>query len=180
MCLRFTAAHMTLNSLSVFRIASAISALCGVVLLFLPIVWMEIGPNGIVYYGPQVPDIYIYGGAITGKDLSFTPILIAMLLQFAFIMIGIFLSVVNCIGEWKRPRAIGATWFQTSLLLFFPYWMSMYVGGVICNSDGAASDLTVHYGSGVVFYILLFVINIFQLFFLHVVTRKRKAKLLPA
>lgn len=141
---------------------------------------MEIGPNGIAYYGPDVPDIYIYGGAITGKDLAFTPILIAMLLQFAFILIGIFLSVVNCFGEWNRARAIGTTWFQTALLLFFPCWMSDYVGGVICNSDGAASDLTIHYGSGVVFFILIFCINILQLFFLHVVMRKRKARLLPA
>lgn len=171
---------MSLNSHSAFRLASAVSSLCGIILLFLPIVWMEIGPNGFAYYGPQVPDIYIYGGAITGKDLAFTPILIAMLLQFAFIMIGIFLSVVNCFGEWNRARAIGITWFQTALLLFFPYWMSMYVNGVICNSDGAASDLIVHYGSGVTFCIVIFSINFLQLFFLHVVMRKRKARLLPA
>ncbi len=178
--MRFTAARMTLTSHTVFRIASGLSAFCGIILLFLPIVWMEIGPLGIAYYGPQVPDIYIYGGAITGKDLSFTPILIGMLLQFAFILIGIFLSVVNCFAEMNRVRAIGITWFQTALLLFFPYWMSVYVSGVICNSDGATSDLTVHYGSGVTICIVLFSINILQLFFLHVIMRKRKARLLPA
>ncbi len=171
---------MQFNSLFIFRITAAISAFCAVVLLFLPIVWMEIGPLGISYYGPDVPDIYIKGAAITGKDLAFEPILLAMLLQFAFILIGIFLSAVNCFGEWKPVRAAGFTWFQTSLLLFFPFWMNGYVSVVICNSDGAASDLTVHYGSGVTFYLLLCVINILQLFLLHVIMRKRKAKLLPA
>lgn len=141
---------------------------------------MEIGPNGIAYYGLQVPDIYIYGCAITGKDMAFTGILVAMLFQFAFIMIGIFLSVVNCFGQWNRARSIGIVWFQTLILMLFPLWMSMYVGGVICNSDGAASDLTIHYGSGIAFYVLIFCLNILQLLFIHVVMRKRKAKLLPA
>ena len=171
---------MPLNSPLIFRITAALSAFCGIVLLFVPIVWMEIGPEGIAYYGPQVPDIYIYGGAITGKDLAFTPILIAMLLQFGFILVGIFLSVVNCFGAENRFRSIGILWFQTSLLLIFPFWMNGYVSGVICNSDGAASDLVVHYGSGVTVYLFIFGINIFQLFFLHVVMRKRKARLLPA
>jgi hypothetical protein len=171
---------MTLSSHSVFRIASAISALCGIILLFLPIVWMEIGPSGIAYYGAQVPDIYIYGAAITGKDLAFTPILILMLIQFAFIMIGIFMSIVNCFGEMHRARAVGTTWFQSALLLIFPYWISSYVSVVICNSDGAASDLILHYGSGVTFCFLIFSMNVLQLILLHFVMRKRKARLLPA
>jgi hypothetical protein len=171
---------MRLNSLSVFRIASGASALLATVLLFAPVVWMKIGPLGIEYYGPQVPDIYIYGGAITGKDLSFTPILIAMLLQFALIMIGIFLSVVNCFGEWSPARAIGFTWIQTLLLIGFPFWMNMYVSGVLGNSDGAASDMTVQYGTGAAVYLLLSGINIFQLLLIHIGMRRRKPQLLPA
>lgn len=171
---------MKLNSISLFRILAAISAFSASILLFLPIVWMEIGPLGIEYYGPDVPDIYIKGAAITGKDLAFTPILIAMLLQFAFIMIGIFISVVNCFGDWNPARAIGTTWFQTALLLFFPFWMNGYISVVICNSDGAAGDLTVHYGSGIPVYMMLAALNLLQLGLIHVGMRKRKSKLLPA
>lgn len=171
---------MQLNSISLFRVLCGASILCATILLFVPIVWMEIGPLGIEYYGPDVPDIYIYGGAITGKDLAFEPILIAMLIQFAFIMIGIFLSIVNCFGPWNPVRTTGTTWLQFALLLISPYWMNMYVSGVIGNSDGAAGDLTVHYGSGITLYILLCGINILQLLLIHVVMRKRKARLLPA
>lgn len=169
---------MPFNSLSLFRITSAASAFCATVLLFMPIVWMEIGPLGFEYYGPDVPDIYIYGGAITGKDLAFTPILIAMLLQFAFVMIGTFLSIVNCFGRWSPARAIGFTWFQLALLLFFPFWMNIYVDGVICNSDGA--DLTVHTQEGVMLYLVLLCLNVFQLLLIHIGMRKRKARMLPA
>lgn len=171
---------MQFNSISLFRLLCGATILCAAILLFVPIVWMEIGPLGKEFYGPDVPDIYIYGGAITGKDMSFTPILIAMLLQFAFILIGIFLSIVNCFGSWNPVRAIGTTWFQFALLLFFPFWINWYVDGVISNSDGAASDLTVHYGGGITLYILLCGINILQLLLIHAVMRKRKAKLLPA
>jgi hypothetical protein len=163
-----------------FRILSAISALCGIIILFLPVVWMEIGPEGIAYYGPDVPDIYIYGGVITGKDLSWMPILVAMLFQFAFILIGIFTSVANCLSMWIPWRAIVVTWFQTGLLILFPFWMTLYTSHVINNSDGAAADLTVHLGSGVTLYVLILATNISQLLLIHVGMRKRKARMLPA
>jgi hypothetical protein len=37
--------------------------------LFSPFIFLKIGPKGYEYYGPDVPDIYILGGFILGKDI---------------------------------------------------------------------------------------------------------------
>ncbi|NBO50680.1 MAG: hypothetical protein EBU80_13395, partial [Chitinophagia bacterium] len=60
-----------LNRLFQSDVAIKISLLLTVLSIFLPFVYMEIGPMGYRYYGPNVPDIYICGGYIFGKDTSF-------------------------------------------------------------------------------------------------------------
>ena len=47
------------------------TAVLALLTLPLPFVWFEIGPLGKLYYGPSVPDIYILGATILGKDKSF-------------------------------------------------------------------------------------------------------------
>jgi hypothetical protein len=49
-----------------YRHILLLSAIVAFVSLFVPFVWLEIGPNGYKLYGPTVPHVYIYGGAITG------------------------------------------------------------------------------------------------------------------
>lgn len=149
------------KSLLFLRICFASSAILAIILLFTPIIWMEIGPLGKAYYGPTVPDIYIYGGAITGKDLNWEPILVAMIFQLVVILIGIFLAITSFqwIGK-NNARALTCHTLNTLLLVLFPLWISMYSGHVINNSDGAAADLTVHYGQGVRVYTALLTLNI--------------------
>lgn len=146
------------------RYIALLNAVLGTVLLFAPITWMQIGPNGFAYYGPDVPDIRVYGAALTGKDLSFAPLMIMMLFQCFWITVGIFLSAL-CFVKWNKPSVvIGTSWFIVALLLLFPMWTSSYNDVIICNSDGAASDLTVHgcwgwyvYGSIVIIQVVIVV-----------------------
>ena|ERR1044072_2211327 len=152
---------MKLHPLRSLRILSALSFFGGVLLLFLPIVWMEIGPMGKAYYGPTVPDIYIYGGYITGKDLQWAPIYGAMIFQRTVILVGIGLAAGALGFTWNSRFLFKfCLWITTFLLALFPVWISAYAGHVINNSDGAAADLTVHYGSGMYVYACLVVLNI--------------------
>lgn len=41
------------------------------------------------------------------------------------------------------------------LLLLFPFWLVAYVNGVVHNSDGAVSDLSIFPHVGIVVYVLL-------------------------
>jgi hypothetical protein len=139
---------MKFRNLTAIRYLYLLNALLGTVLIFSPIVWMEIGPRGIEYYGPTVPDIWVYGGALTGKDLSFEPLLIMMLFQFACIIIGIVLSLV-CFFRWKKRAVAVACCAMIAILLgLFPVWIDGYISVIIGNSDGAAADLTVHWMYG--------------------------------
>ena len=52
-----------------------------------PFVYMKIGPIGIKYYGKDVPDIYILGGYILGKDTSFWGINFAYKFQLFCILL---------------------------------------------------------------------------------------------
>jgi hypothetical protein len=140
--------------------------------LFLPIVWMDIGPLGIEFYGPDVPDIYIYGGIITGKDLAFTPILIAMVLQAAFIISGIITSLFAFRYTPVKNLALSVTIFHSVSLALFPWWIESYKSGVACNSDGA--DLTMHWMSGAYVYLALVIVNICIYFPLVYAIRKSR------
>lgn len=102
-----------------------------------PFVWMKIGPEGYKYYGPDVPDIWILGGYILGKDTRWPPIGLAWKWQLAFILLTAF-----CTWRYLRKPKKLLLWFNLCWLILFPLWLEIYSGGVINNSDGA--DLSVY------------------------------------
>ena len=122
-------------------------------LLPAPFIWLEVGPSGFEWYGPDVPDIYILGGFITGKDLAWKPILDGFIAQFA----GIMLSFLAALLAWRFARypvlAVLLLVFNTALLAVFPKWLYAYTVGVIHNSDNA--DLTVHPHIGLIIYLAI-------------------------
>lgn len=128
--------------------------------LFIPFIWLEIGPGGYKLYGPTVPHIFIYGGLITGKDLSFWGISFAFITQLCAIL---FFSITSFLAQSSRSiqRSFNFLILHTFLLALFPFWLKTYVWGVICNSDGA--DLTIHWQAGIVLYAVLVFLNIFGL-----------------
>lgn len=128
--------------------------------LFTPLVWIEIGPQGHAFYGPEVPDIHILGALILGKSWAFLPIFFVMTLQF-----GMILCFICCAYFASRKAGTGASvrWFvsiQQMLLVLFPFWLMVYVDGVIGNSDHAAADLRVHPHGGLILYVALWILTI--------------------
>ena len=53
----------------------------------------------------------------------------------------------------------GLARIQLVLLALFPFWLGLYVNGVISNSDGAAADLRVYPHIGLLLYVLLLVLT---------------------
>jgi len=49
----------------------ALNSWLAICILFLPISWGHVGEQGYVNYGPDVPDVYILGCYILGKDTQF-------------------------------------------------------------------------------------------------------------
>lgn len=140
-----------------YKILLTFSIALAVVALFVPIVWLQVSRGGYIMYGPTVPHVYIYGGAITGKDISFEGIAFAIQFQRIFILLFILLGLISV--NIKRISSIFRLLFvQLFLLLLFPVWLSLYVNGVICNSDGAG--LTEHYHIGMLIYLILVILNI--------------------
>lgn len=134
-----------------------LSAFLALIALGTPFIWMKIGPGGYAYYGPTVPDIYIFGGFISGKDITFAGISFAIVFQLTFIVY----FITNCLRAARsnsRERIIKLGWINFCLLLLFPSWLQVYVNGVINNSD--AADLTVHYHAGMIIYLALAALNI--------------------
>lgn len=140
------------------RIILLASTFLSLTCLFMPFVWMEIGPLGFKNYGPTIPDVYIYGGTITGKDFSFWGIRFAVGFQLIFMLL---FSALSLIALFVKSKAIVLALLsvQSLLLALFPLWLKAYVNGVECNSDGA--DLTIHYQIGMIFYGILIGLNIF-------------------
>lgn len=131
-----------------------------VLALFTPFIWIKIGPQGIAFYGPDVPDIYILGATILGKDRSFPGIAFAIRFQ---LVLGLGFTLCSGLAVlWSRRRTLvrGLATVQIALLLLFPFWLGLYVNGVIHNSDGAAADLRVYPHIGFLVYILLFMLSI--------------------
>lgn len=126
--------------------------------LALPFIWIRIGPMGKAYYGPAVPDIYILGAIVLGKDLGFLPLAMATVFQLIFGMLFIYcaFAVVQRIRRGKRIMLLVTV--QMILLLLFPLWLGFYTAGVINNSDGAAADLRVYPHIGLVVYAALLVL----------------------
>lgn len=134
-----------------------LSCILALLVLFVPIVWLQVSRGGYEVYGPTVPHVYIYGGGITGKDVSWWGIGFAVNCQRFFI--GIFLLL----GLWglfvsRASNAIVLLILQALLLVLFPFWMLVYIGGVSNNSDGAG--LTPHLHIGMLIYGVLVVLNV--------------------
>jgi len=129
--------------------------------LALPFVWLEIGPMGKEFYGPDVPDIYILGGTILGKNNSFWGINLA----YKFQLFTILFFSISCLGTVcfleKRKLALSFTFINLLLLVLFPLWLYNYVGGVLNNSDGASADIIIHLQIGLIVFLLLFINTLF-------------------
>lgn len=138
----------------------ALSGILAIVCLFVPFVWMEVGPLGHQYYGPTVPDVYIYGGTITGKDMRFWGISFAATFQLVFNLLFIAFSLIAFFLK-EKAAVIVLLFIQSLLLGLFPLWLEGYISGVIGNSDVA--DLTIHYEPGMVFYYSLIGLNVLEL-----------------
>jgi len=134
--------------------------------MVIPFIYMEIGPIGIKYYGKDVPDIYILGGYIIGKDTSFWGINFAY--KFQLLCIAIIIGLTYFYSINKKVSYIVA---NLVLLFCFPFWLKLYIDGVKCNSDGAASDLTVYPMPGLILLGLIFILHI-MLFMNHLKANK--------
>lgn len=137
-----------------------------------PFLWLEIGPKGYEWYGPDVPDIYILGGFITGKDLRWLPILQACIAQAMGILITCASTLLVKRSAPETGMPILFLTINTLLLLVFPFWLSAYTEGVINNSDGA--DLTVHPHIGLGLYAVICGLT-FRLLFLYARSYVRSA-----
>jgi hypothetical protein len=131
-----------------------VAAIC----LFLPFVFMKIGPGGYAYYGPTVPDIYIFGGYIFGKDVSWPGINFAYKFQLSAILFYCIISIIGYKRYQKINFVVSAQLFKSFMLLLFPLWMWIYTSGVRSNSDGA--DLTIYPHLGWVFYFVLLYLQV--------------------
>jgi hypothetical protein len=123
-----------------------------------PFIWLKIGPEGYAYYGPNVPDIYILGATILGKDRSFWGIAVATTVQLIIIIYYILSTYWMAKNIHKKQLVLNYTLINLALLFLFPFWLYVYVGGVICNSDGA--DLSIYPHIGILIYLALLTLNI--------------------
>jgi hypothetical protein len=136
------------------------SAILALLILPLPLVWFEIGPLGKQYYGPDVPDIYLLGATILGKDRSFWGINFAYKFQLIVIVYFILSNLWTIKIIERRNFAFNLTRLNVTLLILFPFWLYMYCSGVLNNSDGAVADIELHPGIGLLCYILILMVTI--------------------
>ena len=136
------------------------SAILALLILPFPLVYFEIGPLGKLYYGPDVPDIYILGATILGKDRSFWGINFAYKFQLIVIVYFILSTLWTIKIIERRNFAFNLTRLNVTLLILFPLWLYMYSSGVFNNSDGAVADIELHPGIGLLFYIVLLFVTI--------------------
>jgi hypothetical protein len=123
-----------------------------IISLFTPFVYMEIGPKGIEYYGKDVPNIYILGGYILGKDTSFWGINFAYKFQLTFILI-----FTALIYKFQKNEKKIFLYFSLTLLICFPFWLELYTSGVKNNSDSA--DLTTYPMPGLLIWAVILILN---------------------
>lgn len=104
--------------------------------LFAPFVWMKVDHGCTATRYAHVPDVWILGGWITGKDMLWPGILHAWIAQTAGIVIvhGLFRAV----RRWRIRPLVAVSMLIPALVMMavFPLWISTYVNGVIHNSDG--------------------------------------------
>lgn len=125
-----------------------------------PFVWMKIGPEGYKYYGPDVPDIWILGAYILGKDTRWWAIGLAWKWQLAFMLITAF-----CSWRYLRKPNKLLLWFNMLWLILFPLWLNIYTGGVKNNSDGA--DLSIYPMPGLLLWAAIIALHAAELWKLH-------------
>lgn len=123
-----------------------------IISLFTPFVNMEFGQKGIEYYGKDVPNIYILGGYILGKDTSFWGINFAYKFQLTFILL-----FVALIYKFQRDQKKIFLYISLTLLICFPFWLEIYTSGVKNNSDSA--DLTTYPMPGLLIWAVILILN---------------------
>ncbi len=128
-----------------------------IIAIFTPVVYMQIGPKGVEYYGKNVPDIYILGGYILGKDTSFWGINFAY--KFQLFAILVYIALIYNFKQRQNPKPL---LFSSLLLILFPFWLEIYVDGVKNNSD--AADLTIYPMPGLIIWAVILVLNLWILF----------------
>ncbi|MGL5890971.1 MAG: hypothetical protein ACRC3B_13875 [Bacteroidia bacterium] len=161
---------MQLDSKAIRYLLIAVGFLA-IACLFSPFIFLKIGPKGYEYYGPDVPDIYILGGFILGKDISFWGISFAWKFQLIFISLFAVLSFL-AVKRLNRNENISRILFiQITLLILFPKWLDEYTEGVIANSDGA--DLTLHYQFGCLIYLTICLTEVI-LFIMYMKLKSKK------
>jgi hypothetical protein len=140
-----------------------------IIAIFTPFVYMEIGPKGIEYYGKNVPNIYILGGYILGKDTSWWGINFAYKFQLFSILVYIAL-----IYNYKRHQKSITLMIGLLLLILFPFWLDIYIGGVKNNSDSA--DLILYPMPGLFIWALILALNLWTIL-LHYKIQRNQHKL---
>ena len=123
-----------------------------IIAIFTPFVYMEIGPKGIKHYGENVPDIYILGGYILGKDTSFWGINFAY--KFQLFAILVYIALIYNFNRRQKPILLI---FSSLILILFPFWLEIYVEGVKNNSDVA--DLSIYPMPGLIIWSVILVLN---------------------
>ena len=123
---------------------------CIVGLIFTPTLWLKIGPQGYINYGPNVPDVYMFGFAYLGKDpkdwqfISNIQLAI-MIFTFLIVLISIFIN--------KRRLDKFITRLSFSLFMLYPAWLIIVTPAIINNSDNAYLTVYPHIGTAI--YLLL-------------------------
>lgn len=149
-----------------------LSAVLATISLALPVIWLKIGPGGYTHYGPDVPDVYILGSTILGKDRSFLGINIAYKFQLLVIVYFILSNLMAALLAKKKIAVLFIHCINSILLLLFPFWLWIYTHGVINNSDMA--DLTVYPHVGVAVYLFLAYLNFWILRKTRIVLNQHK------
>ena len=126
--------------------------------LIAPFIYMKIGPLGYEFYGPDVPDVYILGATILGKDRSDLGINLAYKFQLVMILIYLSLTVLTYFKLRKGRPVLYPLVVNLTLLILFPLWIMMYIQNVINNSDGA--DLSTYPHVGILIYLIISALNI--------------------
>ena len=141
------------------KIQAAIIALLTICCLPAPFIKMKISPQGKHDCGFDVPDVYILGMGIIGKDTSFWGIAFAVVFQLIIIVITIVLVLFFYQGlnrDKIRQRNIIINIF---FLCLFPFWMNSYVEGVVGNSDCATVGLVITKQIGYYLYYAIFILT---------------------
>lgn len=127
-------------------------------ILLTPIIILDVGPDGYALYGPDVPDVYIFGCTILGKDRAWWGINFAYKFQLIMIITYISITIISFIKTQRGALTFRPMLLNLILLLLFPFWLYLYIGGVISNSDGA--DLKIYPHIGLILYLIIIVLNV--------------------